>query len=106
MAFTMTFISLFFHTLYVGLPLLIVLSLLIVLMGLKAGKLEGWSFNDSLYWSIVTATTVGYGDMTPQNKISRLLSAAIALVGLILTGIMVAAAVNAATIAYHQHHMS
>ncbi|MFK7772938.1 MAG: potassium channel family protein [Saprospiraceae bacterium] len=29
--------------------------------------LEGWSYLDSLYFSIITLTTVGYGDFSPQT---------------------------------------
>lgn len=34
--------------------------------------LEGWSFYDSLYFSIVTTTTVGYGDITPKRDLSKI----------------------------------
>lgn len=34
--------------------------------------LQGWSFYDCLYFCIVTTTTVGYGDITPNNTISKL----------------------------------
>lgn len=29
--------------------------------------LEGWGFVDSLYFSLITLTTVGYGDFSPQT---------------------------------------
>ncbi len=30
-------------------------------------NLEGWGYLDSLYFSIITLTTVGYGDFSPQT---------------------------------------
>ena len=33
---------------------------------------EKTPFLDSLWWSIVTATTVGYGDSFPQNMLGRI----------------------------------
>ena len=35
----------------------------------------------SVYWAIVTMTTVGYGDITPVTPIGRLLSALVMLLG-------------------------
>lgn len=34
--------------------------------------LEGWSYIDSLYFSIVTLTTIGYGDFSPQTDEGKL----------------------------------
>jgi voltage-gated potassium channel len=65
--------------------------------------MEGWSSFDSFYWSFITATTVGYGDLRPELRGSRILSILIALVGLTLTGILIAVAVHAATIALAAH---
>ncbi len=36
---------------------------------------------NSIYWAIVTMTTVGYGDITPTTALGRLLSAIVMLVG-------------------------
>ena len=68
-----------------------------------AGKKEGWSRFDSFYWSFVTATTVGYGDFRPVHRVSRVISIMIALLGLTMTGILIAVAVHAATLALAAH---
>ena len=31
------------------------------------GKVEGWTLSQALYFGIVTASTVGYGDVTPKD---------------------------------------
>ena len=36
---------------------------------------------NSIYWAIVTMTTVGYGDITPVTPVGRFLSAVIMLIG-------------------------
>src|ERR1700683_1857168 len=40
---------------------------------------ENLPFTTGLYWAITTATTVGYGDVTPHNPIGRLLASFIML---------------------------
>ena len=44
-------------------------------------RLEGWSWIDSFYFSVVTITTVGFGDLTPTTPMSRLFTAIYILVG-------------------------
>jgi voltage-gated potassium channel len=36
--------------------------------------LEGWSWVDSFYFSVVSLTTVGYGDFVPTEPITKILS--------------------------------
>ncbi len=43
--------------------------------------LEGWSFIDSLYFTSVTITTVGYGDLHPSSDISKVFTIVLALSG-------------------------
>jgi voltage-gated potassium channel Kch len=100
---TTTFLREFLFDFWATLPLLLTLALIVALLGQLVGKREGWSRFDSLYWSFITATTVGYGDLRPTRKGSRALSVAIALTGLMFTGILVAAAVHSATIALARH---
>ena len=84
------------------LPLLLSLATVITVLGLVVGKMEGWSPFESVYWSFVTATTVGYGDIRPIRRGSRMISILIAMFGLVFTGIIIAVAVHAATLALNK----
>ena len=48
------------------------------------GNQPGTQFDNipnSIYWAIVTMTTVGYGDITPVTPVGRFLSAIVMLIG-------------------------
>ena len=47
----------------------------------------------------MTGTTVGYGDLVPTTGITRVLAIIIAIMGIILTGIIVTIAIEAVKIA-------
>ena len=34
--------------------------------------IEGWGWIDSIYFSVITLTTVGYGDFSPQTDIGKI----------------------------------
>lgn len=40
------------------------------------------TFGDALWWAIVTATTVGYGDIAPVTPIARVIAVVLMLVGI------------------------
>ena len=103
MDFTLTFFELVFLTLGITAPVWILFILLIVITGQIAGRLEGWPPLTTLYWSFITATTVGYGDIRPSGRLARVLAVIIALCGLILFGIVVAIVVQATTEAVRLH---
>jgi voltage-gated potassium channel len=44
------------------------------------------TFGDALYWSFITATTVGYGDITPTTPEGRILAGVLIFVGIGLVG--------------------
>lgn len=83
--------------------------ILVTSMGTVMYMIEGMepdsAFNNipnSIYWAIVTMTTVGYGDITPVTPVGRFLSAIIMLIGYTIiavpTGIVSATMVRE----YHQ----
>lgn len=100
---TVAFVKQFCFGLWLTFPLLVSLVLGIALLGQAVGKEEGWSRFDSFYWSFITATTVGYGDIKPVKRKSRVIAIIVAFLGLTLTGIIIAVAVQAATAALGAH---
>ncbi|HEM3702651.1 TPA: potassium channel family protein [Streptococcus suis] len=50
--------------------------------------IEGQSFFDAVWWSIVTMTTVGYGDIVPQDTISKIIAILLMLVGICTFGMV------------------
>ena len=103
MDFTLTFMRVFFFAIGLALPLLFSMAALVMSLGLLVGRRERWSWYDSLYWSFITATTVGFGDFRPVTKISKLFSVMIAFIGLVFTGIMVSIAVEATSYSFQKH---
>ncbi len=97
MEFSITFFQLFFIGVYLGLPLLAVLGFVIAGLGLIVGRIESWSRFDALYWAFITALTVGYGDIRPIKKPSKVLAVVIAWTGILFTGLLVAIAVKTAS---------
>jgi len=100
---TTTFLKEFAYGVWLTSPLLLSLALGVAALGQVVGKMEAWSPFDGFYWSFITATTVGYGDLRPERRVSRVLSILIALVGLTFTGILIAVAIHAATLALAAH---
>ena len=63
---------------------LILVTIIGTLMFMVEGGQPGTQFTDigtSIYWAIVTLTTVGYGDITPVTIVGRLLSSIVMILG-------------------------
>jgi Ion channel len=80
-------------------PIMSVLLVLIVALGLIIGLLEGWSVQESVYFAFVSGLTIGYGDLAPTSLLTRALSIAIGVCGVLLTALLAAVAVKALTAA-------
>jgi voltage-gated potassium channel len=100
MGLFLDFIQRFILALVYVSPLLISFILIIAVLALIIGKREGWTRLDALYFAFITATTVGFGDLSPKTRLSRFLSIIVAMLGLIFTGIVIAIAIHAADYAF------
>ena len=76
-------------------PVLSALLAMIVVLGLAAGLIEGWSVSDSIYFAFISGLTIGYGDLAPQTLVTRALAIVIGICGVLLTGMVAAVAVKA-----------
>lgn len=60
----------------------------VLVSSLLLSIIEEKSFFDALWWSIVTMTTVGYGDIVPQDTISKVMAILLMLVGICTFGMV------------------
>lgn len=65
---------------------IVTVSLIVVVIGSLIYVIEGSqngfnSIPDGMYWAIVTITTVGYGDITPQTFLGKIFSSILMILG-------------------------
>ena len=89
MNFTIDFLRYFFLSAGMISPVLVFFILLIVVLSLIVKRFENWKRFDALYWGFITALTVGYGDIKPRHKVSKVIALFIAVSGIMFTGILV-----------------
>lgn len=49
---------------------------------------QSLTYVDGLYWSVVTATSIGYGDITPRTNVGRGIAATLGTMGVITIGVL------------------
>ena len=67
----------------------ILIGIVIAVLGLGTvvyRMLEDWGWIDSFYFSVVTLTTVGYGDLAPSSSESKLFTSFYLITGISLLG--------------------
>jgi voltage-gated potassium channel len=100
---SVTFLDVLFNRSQLGFMLLlaagVVMAMATVVWMLERDTNPALStFSDALWWAIVTATTVGYGDITPHTGLGRLFATVLMLMGIGLIGV-VASTLSATIIA-------
>ena len=89
-----------------GLPLLLVLfaATYITVDGQQSNAFsEPLSRTDGLYFTVTTFATVGYGDISPQTELARVLVTVQMLVGLIAVGIIAKVVLGAVRVAQERN---
>lgn len=71
---------------------LVMLLLLLVICTLIFVFAEGLSLGAAAYLTLITALTIGYGDVTPVTGVGQAASVVAGLVGVVFVGIVVAVA--------------
>lgn len=59
----------------------------VIIIGIGAALyhwLEGWSWLDSVYFVVITLTTIGYGDLHPTKPVTKLITIFYGLNGIVL----------------------
>lgn len=61
---------------------LMMLALVLIIGTFGYGFLEGWPFFDALYMTVITITTVGYGEVRPVSEAGRVFTIAVIFMGM------------------------
>ena len=61
--------------------LLITTNIILAIGTVSFHFIEGWSWIDSLYFSVITLTTIGYGDFSPATELGKLFALGYIVVG-------------------------
>ena len=97
-AFTRHFFRVIWHV-----KIIILLQVALVVAGAAALTLiEKMPFGDTLYFAFVTGLTIGYGDIVVKTPFGRVVALFIGFVGILFTGLMVAALVLAVRKSYEK----
>ena len=90
------------RTITIGLPLLLVLfaaTYCIVDVQQSGAFSEPLTRTDALYFTVTTFATVGYGDITPQTELARVLAMIQMIVNLLVVGVIVKVVLGAVRVA-------
>ena len=91
------FVAHFFHICFLLRGVLGVQLMLVLCGGLAVSRCERISAWKGIYLALITSTSVGYGDVVPVTVAGQGISVALALIGTVFFGLVVASATHAVT---------
>ena len=62
-------------------PIVIFVLILILVGTLYFNNKEGWSMVDAFYFTVMTLTTIGYGDLVPTTNETKIFTSVFAIIG-------------------------
>ena len=89
------FASHFFRYLHFVRGVFLTLLLFLLVLALVISMIDDISLADAVYLVLITALTVGYGDLTPASGVTRFACVLAGFIGVIYVGLMVAASTRA-----------
>jgi ABC-type Na+ efflux pump permease subunit len=89
--FSIEFLRVLWHVRSINLALFA----LIVINSWAISYLEKLPFGDALYFAFITGLTIGYGDIVVKTPVGRILAVLIGFIGVLFSGLIVAAALRA-----------
>ncbi len=95
------FVSNFFHCFKHIWLMMAMLLTFVLLCALVIAKVEGIDIGSSIYFALITALTIGYGDITPTTVPGRVLSVLIGIAGVIVLGLVVGVITRALMLSMH-----
>ena len=93
----------FFYYCFVLRGLLGMQLIMVLLGGFVFARCEGLDVTQGIYFSLITSTTVGYGDITPETGPGQVVSVLLAILGTILFGLVVAVATQAFSVTIKEY---
>lgn len=60
----------------------------------EAEGYQSLSYFDGLYWSLITAGSIGYGDITPRTQVGKIIAALLGTLGVITVGVIAGLILN------------
>ena len=102
----LTYMAHFIHYCYVLRGLLGVHVVSVLLGGVAFAWCERIPMGQGIYFSLITSTTVGYGDITPTTGIGQCISVFLALIGTVFFGLVVAIATQACKVTIREYSLA
>jgi voltage-gated potassium channel len=106
MSYYISFVRYFFHALAKIQGIIYGLIAWLVVDAAAIAHFEKMPFADALYFTLVTGLTIGYGDIAPVTPAGRVVAILTGLLGILITGLIVAVAVYAVRATMEQQRNS